>query len=154
MELAALLKPEAVKVVGSMTSKKRLMRELGEIAASCYGLDVDDAVEALLDRESIGPTGVGKGVALPHARMDGIDRIVGVFMRLDQPVPFESVDRQPVDLVFSLFAPKDAGVSHLRALALVSRVMRDGSTCTKLRSNEEAGTLHAILTGLEANQAA
>lgn len=154
MDLGSLLKPEAVKVVGSVTSKKRLLRELGEIAAASYGIDVEDAVDALQDRESIGPTGVGNGVALPHARLDGITEVVGAFLKLEQPVAFESVDKQPVDLIFALFAPKDAGVSHLRALALVARALRDQSICTKLRSNENPTTLHAILAGQEAIKAA
>lgn len=154
MNLGSLLKPEAVKVVGSVTSKKRLMQDLSEIAASCYGINPEDAVEALQDRESIGPTGVGDGVALPHARIDTLESVVGVFLRLERPLAFEAVDRQPVDLVFALFAPDNAGVGHLRALALVSRVLRDPKVRTKLRSNDDPATLYAILTGEEATQAA
>ncbi|OSP54687.1 PTS sugar transporter subunit IIA [Pseudoruegeria sp. SK021] len=154
MNLGSLLKPEAVKLVGSITSKKRLMRDLSEIASSCYGISVDDAVDALQDRESIGPTGVGDGVALPHARIDSLDRVVGVFMRLERPLPFEAVDRQPVDLIFALFAPEDSGVAHLRALALVARALRDEDVRRKLRSNDDAAILHAILTGEQAIKAA
>lgn len=154
MELSSILKPSAVKVAGKATSKKRLFQDLGEIAAASFGLSLDDVVDALLERESLGPTGVGHGVALPHARIAGLDRVVGVFVRLDTPLDFDAVDRQPVDLVFSLFAPVDAGVEHLKALALVSRTMRDAGVCSKLRSNSDPSALHAILTAGPVTQAA
>jgi PTS system nitrogen regulatory IIA component len=146
MDIAKILQPGAVRVFGNMTSKKRLFQELGEIAGSVYGLVPAVAVDGLQERESLGPTGVGHGVALPHARLEGIDRIVGVFVRLERAMDFDSVDRQPVDLVFTLFAPKDSGVEHLKALALISRTMRDPGVCQKLRSNTQPATLHAILT--------
>ncbi|MCB2144683.1 MAG: PTS sugar transporter subunit IIA, partial [Rhodobacteraceae bacterium] len=146
MELTSLLKPSAVKVFGQTTSKKRLFQDLADIAHTVYGLDATETVDALQERESLGPTGVGHGVALPHARLHGLDRVVGVFMRLEKPMDFDSVDRQPVDLVFALFAPKDSGVEHLKALALVSRTMRDGATCAKLRANSDTAALHAVLT--------
>ncbi len=154
MELSSILKPSAVKVAGKATSKKRLFQDLGEIAAASFGLSLDDVVDALLERESLGPTGVGHGVALPHARIAGLDRVVGAFVRLDTPLEFDAVDRQPVDLVFSLFAPVDAGVEHLKALALVSRTMRDAGICSKLRSNSDPSALHAILTAGPVTQAA
>jgi PTS system nitrogen regulatory IIA component len=146
MEVSDILKPEGVKVVGHMTSKKRLLQGLAELVATSHGLSASAACDALQERESLGPTGVGHGVALPHARLDGLDRVVGVFMRLEKPVDFDSVDRQPVDLVFGLFAPVDSGVDHLKALALVSRTLRDPAICAKLRANDEAATLYAILT--------
>jgi len=124
MNLGSILKPEAVRVMGSVTSKKRLMRDLSDVAAACYGIDAETAMAALQDRESIGPTGVGNGVALPHARIPGLDRVVGVFMKLERPVSFDAVDRVPVDLVFGLFAPDDSGVHHLKALAVVARALR------------------------------
>lgn len=155
MDLGSLLKPEAVKFAANTTSKKRLLREVADIAAEVYGVDPEKAVEALHERESLGPTGVGDGVAIPHARLDGIDGMAGVFVRLDKPLVFESVDRQPVDLVFALFAPEEAGVSHLKALAIVSRVMRNAGICNKLRANDETAILHAILTtGVEDPKAA
>lgn len=154
MELSSLLEPTAVKVVGKLTSKKRLFQDLAEIASGTYGVNANDAVDALQERESLGPTGVGHGVALPHARLAGLDRVVGVFLRLDTPLDFDAVDRQPVDLVFALFAPEDSGVEHLKALALVSRTMRDTSTCTKLRANGDPSALHAILTSGPETQAA
>lgn len=137
-----------------MTSKKRLFQDLGEIAASVYDLTLNDTVDALQERESLGPTGVGHGVALPHARIEGLDRVVGTFLRLESPMDFDAVDRQPVDLIFALFAPAESGVDHLKALALVSRTMRNGDICAKLRANNEPATLHAILTEGPATKAA
>ena len=154
MELSKLLTPAAVRVLGHLPSKKRLFQELGEIAGQAYGLTAALAIDGLQDRESLGPTGVGHGIALPHARLDDISRIVGVFMRMERPLDYDSVDRQPVDLVFGLFAPKDSGVEHLKALALVSRTMRDPGICAKLRANTDPAKLHAILTEAKAPQAA
>ena len=154
MELSKLLKPGAVRVVGHLTSKKRLFQELGDVAAQAYGLNGSIAVDGLQERESLGPTGVGHGIALPHARLEDLAGIVGIFLRLEKPLDFDSVDRQPVDLVFALFAPKDSGVDHLKALALVSRTMRDPAICAKLRANSDASKLHAILTDGRTNQAA
>ncbi|MGJ8582803.1 MAG: PTS sugar transporter subunit IIA [Marinosulfonomonas sp.] len=154
MELTNILTPTAVKVAGKVTSKKRLFLDLGEIAQDQLGLCQEDTVDALLERENLGPTGVGKGVALPHARIDGLENVVGAFIRLEKPLEFEAVDRQPVDLIFALFAPKDAGVEHLKALALVSRTMRNPEVCHKLRANADPAALHAILTETKANQAA
>lgn len=154
MDISRLLVPAAVRTLGPLTSKKRLFQEIAEIAAQAHGLDAAAAVDALQERESLGPTGVGHGVALPHARVDGIPDVVGVFLRLDRPMDFDSVDRQPVDLIFALFAPKDSGVDHLKALALVSRTMREATTCAKLRANGEPAKLHAILTAPRATRAA
>ena len=154
MELSKLLNPQAVRVVSQMTSKKRLFQELGEIAAQAYKLNALVAIDGLQERESLGPTGVGHGIALPHARLEDVSNIVGVFLRLEKPLDYDSVDRQPVDLIFGLFAPKDSGVEHLKALALVSRTMRDASICTKLRANADPAKLYAILTESRATNAA
>lgn len=154
MELSKLLKPGAVRVVGHLTSKKRLFQELGDVAAQAYGLNASVAVDGLQERESLGPTGVGHGIALPHARLEDLAGIIGIFLRLEKPLDFDSVDRQPVDLVFALFAPKDSGVDHLKALALVSRTMRDPAICAKLRANSDVSKLHAILTEGRTHQAA
>ena len=149
-----LLKPEAVRVLLSASSKKRLMHEIGGIANSVYGISQTRAVEALQERETLGPTGVGRGVALPHAKIDGLDRVVGVLVLLEKPIDFDAVDRQPVDLAFALFAPYEAGVEHLKALALVSRTLRDPSVCAKLRANRDSATLYTIVTEAQAMQAA
>ena len=154
MDISSILKPEAVRVIGETSSKKRLFQRLGETAQSIYGLDGAATVDALLERESLGPTGVGKGIALPHARLPGLSSVVGLFFRLERPLDFDSVDRQPVDLVFALFAPEESGVDHLKALALVSRTMRDSGTCAKLRANDDPSTLHTILTEGPATKAA
>jgi nitrogen PTS system EIIA component len=154
MELSKLLLPTAVRVVGQFTSKKRLFQELGEIAAQAYGLTSAVAIDGLQERETLGPTGVGHGIALPHARLEDLKGIIGVFVRLEKPLDYDSVDRQPVDLVFGLFAPKDSGVDHLKALALVSRTMRDAGVVAKLRANSDPAKLYAILTESRATQAA
>ena len=134
MELSKLISPGAVRVVGQLTSKKRLFQELGEMVAATYGLSAASAIDGLQERESLGPTGVGHGIALP--------------------LDYDSVDRQPVDLIFGLFAPKDSGVDHLKALALVSRTMRDQAVVSKLRANIDSAKLHAILTETRTPQAA
>lgn len=154
MELSSILKPEAVKVIAASTSKKRLLHDLGDLAAAAYGVKPEAAVEALLERETLGPTGVGHGVALPHARLTDIDRVVGAFILLERPIDFEAVDRQPVDVIFALFAPEEAGVEHLKALALVSRSLREAALCTKLRANTDPATLYTILTESQGAQAA
>lgn len=154
MNLAKLLTPGAVRVLGQMTSKKRLFQELGEVAAQVYGLNAAQAFDGLQERESLGPTGVGNGIALPHARLEGLTQIVGLFVRLEKPLEYDSVDRQPIDLAFCLLAPKDSGVDHLKALALVSRTMRDPGVCAKLRANSDPAKLYAILTEAKTIQAA
>lgn len=102
MDLLEIIHPDAVRSAQSVGSKKRLFQDLSAMAAQVYGMDCDGVVEALLERESLGPTGVGRGVALPHARLENLDRIVGCFIKLDRPIDFDAVDRQPVDLVLSL----------------------------------------------------
>jgi PTS system nitrogen regulatory IIA component len=146
MQLSDLLQPNAVRIIGDATSKKRLFQRLGETAHDVYGCTTGAAIEALLAREALGPTGVGHGVALPHARIDCVEAVHGLFFKLERPMDFDAVDRQPVDLIFALIAPENAGVEHLKALALVSRTMRDPSICAKLRANHSADTLHTVLT--------
>ena len=145
MVFGSLLQPEGVKVMMSVTSKKRLLQEMGELVHTAHGVHAGLVTEALMAREALGPTGVGHGVALPHARLDGISEVMGVFVLLDKPIDFDAVDRQPVDIAFGLFAPEEAGVEHLKALALVSRTLRDANVCAKLRANPDASTLYAIL---------
>ena len=154
MDLTEILRADAVKAVSSVGSKKRLFQELGEIAFSAHGLTPGMVCSALQERETLGPTGVGNGIALPHARMDSVQEVMGVLVLLEKPIDFEAVDRQPVDLVFALLAPEDAGVDHLKALALVSRTMRNADLCAKLRANADTSTLHTLLTESPASQAA
>ena len=146
MEFSNLLKPEAIRIFSSVSSKKRLLHDIAGIAESCYHTDYSQTVEALMERESLGPTGVGGGIALPHARLEQLDKVVGAFVLLENPVEFDAIDKQPVDVVFGLFAPKSAGVEHLKALALVSRTLREQSIVAKLRSNPKPATLYTILT--------
>ena len=146
MEFSNLLKPEAIRIFSSVSSKKRLLHDIAGIAEVCYQTDYSQTVEALMERESLGPTGVGGGIALPHARLEQLDKVVGAFVLLENPVEFDAIDKQPVDIVFGLFAPKSAGVEHLKALALVSRTLREQSIVAKLRSNPKSSTLYTILT--------
>ena len=146
MEFSNLLKPEAIRIFSSVSSKKRLLHDIAGIAEACYQTDYSQTVEALMERESLGPTGVGGGIALPHARLEQLDKVVGAFVLLENPIEFDANDKQPVDIVFGLFAPKSAGVEHLKALALVSRTLREQSIVAKLRSNPKPSTLYTILT--------
>ncbi len=154
MELYDLLHPEAIKVVTAASSKKRVLHDMAQLAGNCYDMRAEVLLEALLEREKLGPTGVGHGVALPHARSMDVDRVCGAFILLESPVDFGSVDKLPVDVIFGLFAPENAGVDHLKALAIVSRTLRDSSICAKLRANPDQQTLFTILTENQKIQAA
>ncbi|MBM2575621.1 PTS sugar transporter subunit IIA [Jannaschia sp. Os4] len=154
MNLAEILDLRAVRLSHKAASKKRLFCEIAETASGTYGIPEPEVFAALSERESLGPTGVGGGVALPHARLDGLDHVRGVFLRLETPLDFDAPDRKPVDLVFALLAPEGAGVAHLKALALVSRTLRDPGICAKLRANGDAQVLHTILTEAQASEAA
>ncbi|MBF9042498.1 PTS transporter subunit EIIA [Rhodobacterales bacterium HKCCE4037] len=146
MDFSALLAPQAVKVLSDVSSKKRLFQALSEVAENVTGTPAARIFESLQERESLGPTGVGNGIALPHTRLPGIDRVTGVFMRLERAIDFDAADRMPVDLIFALIAPVDSGVDHLKALALVSRTLRDPDLCAKLRANSDPAALYALLT--------
>ncbi|MDO5657771.1 MAG: PTS sugar transporter subunit IIA [Paracoccus sp. (in: a-proteobacteria)] len=146
MQIATILSPSALRSIPQPISKKRLFHDMADLAHQLYGLEASRVLDALQERETLGPTGVGHGVALPHARLHGVDRVVGVFFRLDKPMEFDAVDRLPVDLVFGLLAPKGSGVDHLKALALVSRTLRDAELRAKLRANEEPAVLYSLLT--------
>ena len=154
MDLKDILSLEAIRTSVKVQSKKRLLQDISEHAAACYGLDADAVCAALTERETLGPTGVGHGVAIPHARLAEVQRVCGLFTSLDGPVDFTAVDRKPVDLVFTLLAPKAEGAEHLKALALVSRTLRSENTCSTLRSNESAASIYAVLTEVTSTQAA
>jgi len=145
MEMTEILNPEAVQSIATVSSKKQLLQNISEHAESVYGLDAQTVFTALQDRENLGTTGVGKGVAIPHARFPSVKGIVGLFTRLEKPADFDSLDKQPVDLIFTLLAPVDDNPQHLKALALVSRTLRNTEVCAKLRSNNDAQTLFSIL---------
>lgn len=154
MELIDILSSRAVLPSLNVTSKKRLLQEIAQTAETVYGLPSKEVFTAMQDRELLGPTGMGNGVAIPHARIVGTDVVRGIFVKLDKPVDYESVDHQPVDIVFALFAPKSAGAEHLKALARVSRTLRNLDVCGKLRSSGDAAVLYAILTSDQASKAA
>ncbi len=145
MNIGELLDRTAISMRVGAANKKKALTVIAEIAARNFGLEPAAVLDALLEREAAGSTGVGHGVAVPHARLDGLERMRGVFVRLEQPVEFESVDDQPVDLLFALFAPRNAGAEHLRALAKVSRQLRQGDLREQLRKARSADAVHALL---------
>ncbi len=154
MELSHILGVNAVRAPLKATSKKRLLQDLADMAETVHGMPSDATYKALMEREALGPTGVGRGVAIPHARFPGVKHVIGLFARLEKPVDFEAIDRQPVDLVFALFAPEAAGAEHLKALARVSRTLRSEAVCAKLRSTFDPSALYAILTESKSEKAA
>jgi nitrogen PTS system EIIA component len=146
MEIADILSPQSVFQRVKAASKKKLITEIAGFAAGAAGLDADKVFDALWQREKLGSTGVGHGVAIPHARLARLEKIAGIFVHLDEPIDFESVDSAPVDLVFALLTPADAGADHLKALARISRLMRNAATCEKLRAANDRSALYALLT--------
>lgn len=146
MEVQELLSPNAVVRSLRTTSKKHALQELAKVAARFITVPERAIFDVLLERERLGTTGVGHGIAIPHVRLAGVTRVMAIFARLEKPIAFDSVDDEPVDLIFMLLAPKDAGADHLKALALVSRLMRDGELCAKLRGTDNADALYALLT--------
>ncbi len=146
MEVADLLSPEAVIASLRAKSKKQALQDLSAAAAKHCDIGSPQILEKLLQRERLGTTGVGQGVAIPHAKFAQAERIFGVFARLESPIDFESIDDQPVDLIFMLVAPEAAGAEHLRALARVSRMLRNKDFCAKLRGSRDAAALYSLLT--------
>jgi PTS system nitrogen regulatory IIA component len=154
MEIADLLSPESVLSSLRATSKKQALQELARRAAELTGLHERTIFDVLLERERLGTTGVGRGIAIPHGKLPDLGRLYGVFAVLDQPVDFEAVDDQPVDLLFLLLAPESAGADHLKALARISRLLRDSALCDRLRAVDKADELYRILTAGAASHAA
>jgi PTS system nitrogen regulatory IIA component len=146
LEIADLLAgPDVVLACVKASGKKALLAELAAKAAALYKLDERRLFDRLLERERLGSTGIGGGIAIPHGRMANLDKPVGLFARLGNPVDFDSIDERPVDTVFLLLAPEGAGADHLKALARVSRLLRDRSLVEKLRATESADALYALL---------
>lgn len=145
MNIGDMLDRTAISLRVNAGNKRKALAVIAEIAARHFGLETAEVLEALNERESAGSTGVGYGVAVPHARLNGLERMRAVFIRLDQPIEFESVDDQPVDLLFALFAPRNAGAEHLRALARVSRLLRQSEIREHLRKAQTADAVHALL---------
>lgn len=154
MEMHDLIAPDRVIPSLKVTSKKQALQELARIAAETVGLHERAVFEVLLERERLGSTGVGYGVAIPHGKLPGLKRLYGFFARLASPIDFEAVDDQPVDLVFLLLAPETAGADHLKALARISRLLRDRETCEKLRGSDSGDAIYALLTEVTARSAA
>ena len=154
MDLGDLLKPEGVFASLRVKNKKQALRELATRVAQVTGLDERQVFDTLLQRERLGSTGVGSGIAIPDPRMTGLNRIATVFAQLEEPIDFEASDSEPVDLVFVLLAPEQAGADHLKALARISRVLRDPHTLEKLRSASDRDALYAVLTEPLASHAA
>ena len=153
MEISDLLQPEAVVAHLKAVGKKQALQELSRHAAAITGVSERKIFETLLERERLGTTGVGNGIAIPHGKLPEFKRLYGLFARVDRPIDFDAIDEQPVDLIFLLLAPEGAGADHLKALARVSRLLRDGSMCEKLRGTETADGLYMLLTQSEAQAA-
>lgn len=153
-DLSDLLSVDAIFADLAVPNKKALFQQLASIAAKQAGLDARLIVERLGERERLGSTGFGGGVAIPHGKIDGLDRVVGVFVRLPTPIDFAAIDDMPVDLVFLLLSPPDAGVEHLKALARVSRRLRDRAFVAKLRGAGSEDALYALFASGEARNAA
>lgn len=154
MEIIDLLAPRSVIATLRVSNKKQALQEIARRAASITGVAERRIYEVLNEREKCGSTGIGKGIAVPHGKFAELTRLYGFFARLERPIPFEAIDDQPVDLVFALLAPAEAGAEHLRALAQVSRLLRDAATCQKLRGTDNADALYALLTDRSESHAA
>jgi PTS system nitrogen regulatory IIA component len=154
MMINDILVPEAVIADLKATSKKQALQELARRAAEISGLHERTVFDVLMERERLGTTGVGNGIAIPHGKLAGLKQLFGMFARLEQPVDFDAIDEQPVDLIFLLLAPEAAGADHLKALARVSRLLRDRSVCEKLRGANQADAIYALLTESPASHAA
>ena len=145
MEIKDILPRNAVIANLHATSKKQLLQELSKAAGTAFGVEARHVFDILLERERLGSTGVGSGLAIPHGKLPGVEGLHGLFERLEKPVEFDAIDDQPVDLVFLLLAPEGAGADHLKALARVSRILRDKAFCEKLRGTDNPDALYALL---------
>lgn len=147
VEMADIVTPEGVILdVRSCRSKRQVLKELARQAASLVGVNQQRLLDALMERERLGTTGIGHGIAIPHAKLDELDRVVGLFARLDHPVDFESMDEQPSDLIFLLLAPSSADTESLKALARISRLLRDATVRERLRQEQDRQAVYRTLT--------
>ena len=150
MDISNLINMDAIFPKLKASSKKQLLQELGNIATQQVGKPVYEIASVLMERERLGSTGVGHGVAIPHGRFADLDKICGIFAKLEKPVNFDSIDNEPVDLIFLLLVPEESGADHLKALAKVSRVLRDQTICEKLRGTDSGDAIYAILNSAQA----
>ncbi|MET0427405.1 MAG: PTS IIA-like nitrogen regulatory protein PtsN [Microvirga sp.] len=148
------LDPKAVLPSVRVSGKKQALQELASHAAGLTGLDAGGIFEALLQRERLGSTGIGDGIAIPHGKLPGLNRIVGLVARLERPIDFEALDSQPVDILFLLLAPEGAGADHLKALARVARVLREPGLVERVRATRDPDALYAVLTDIPSPRAA
>ncbi len=153
-DLSDLLAADSVDAALPAPSKKALFQQLAAAAAPRTGLSAKTTAASLAKREKLGSTGFGGGVAIPHGKIEGLERVHGFFARLAAPLDYQAVDGLPVDLVFLLLSPPDAGADHLKALAGVSRALRDRQTLAKLRGARSKDAIYALLAGVEARDAA
>jgi nitrogen PTS system EIIA component len=154
MEITDLITPKSVIPALRASNKRQVLQELARRAAAMTGMPERGIYDVLTERERLGTTGIGAGIAIPHGKLAGLPHLYGVFARLERPTDFEAIDDQPVDLVFVLLAPEGAGSDHLKALARVSRLLRDRAVCAKLRGTDNADALYALLTDQTASHAA
>ncbi|MDR3518294.1 MAG: PTS IIA-like nitrogen regulatory protein PtsN [Azospirillaceae bacterium] len=154
MPMMDLITPRSIIANLRVGTKKQALQELAKRASELTGQHERAVFDVLLERERLGTTGVGHGIAIPHGKLPNLDRVYGIFARLERPVEFDAIDEQPVDLMFLLLAPDSAGADHLKALARVSRLLRDTSMCEKLRGSDNADAIYALLTQTEASHAA
>ncbi|MBO9576513.1 MAG: PTS sugar transporter subunit IIA [Sphingobium sp.] len=149
-----LLVAEAVSSDVSVVNKKQLFQKLGQIAHEVYGLDASEVIERLTERERLGSTGFGGGIAIPHAKLEGLDKVRGAVLLLAQPIAFDAIDEAPVDIVFMLLSPADSGAEHLKTLARVSRLLRNEAQLARIRGVRSESALFALLANGEARDAA
>lgn len=154
IEMADLMSADRVLVGLRAASKRQLLQELAEEAAATCGLDASVVLDALMQREKLGSTAVGEGIAIPHAKVPGLPKLIGFFARLARPVDFDALDDKPVDLVFLLLAPEGGSAEHLKALARIARILRDPAMCARLRQAANADRAYAVLTGQPESHAA
>jgi nitrogen PTS system EIIA component len=145
MSLNDLVAPNAILPALKVNSKKQVLQELAARAAVLSGQNERAIFDILMQREKLGSTAIGNGIAIPHGKMPGLTRLFGLFARLDRPLDFEALDNQPVDLVFLLLAPESAGADHLKSLARIARLLRDPAITHKLRAMHDAESLYAVL---------
>jgi len=154
MEIDDLITPASVIANLRVSTKRQALQELARRSAAAVGRDERAIFEVLWERERLSSTGIGNGIAIPHGKLANLGRLHGMFARLEKPIDFDSIDDRPVDLLFLLLAPENAGADHLRALARVSRLLRDRAMCEKLRGTDNADALYALLTDRAASNAA
>ena len=154
MDISEMITADGVIANLRVTSKKQALQELAKRAAQLTGQTERTIFEVLIERERLGTTGVGNGIAIPHGKLAGLERLHGLFARLEKPIDFEAIDEEPVDLICVLLAPETAGADHLKALAQVSRLLRDGRICEKLRGTDSADAVYALLTESATSHAA